>query len=329
MKCYDVFNGDADGICALVQLRLKDAEMKDAEMKDAEMAEPHVAALVTGVKRDINLLARVHAGAGDHITALDISMRTNAAGLRRNLDAGAHIFYVDHHNPGDIPDHAHLFAVIDTRPNICTSLLVDHCLEGAYREWAVVAAFGDNLADAATDTARSLSLTSEHLAKLKPFGELINYNAYGRDTSDLHFTPEYLFRQCVRYKTPREFLSAKPNIFDKLETGYAEDMAKARKSGFTAPGVTILDDAPWARRVSGSYSNILVVEHPNQAHAVLTHNQNGGYQISVRAPKNNPQGADKLCLSFSTGGGRAAAAGINHLPKDGLDRFLAAFGKAF
>ena len=43
---YDVFNGDADGICALLQLRL---------------AEPREAQLVTGVKRDINLLSRVEA----------------------------------------------------------------------------------------------------------------------------------------------------------------------------------------------------------------------------------------------------------------------------
>jgi hypothetical protein len=37
----DVFNGDADGICALVQLRL---------------AQPVQSKLVTGVKRDIQLL---------------------------------------------------------------------------------------------------------------------------------------------------------------------------------------------------------------------------------------------------------------------------------
>jgi hypothetical protein len=314
MKSYDVFNGDADGICALVQLRL---------------AAPRKAVLLTGVKRDINLLARVKAGAGDHITALDISMRTNAKDLRRNLDAGANVFYVDHHNPGDIPDHTNLFAVIDTQPNICTSLLVDHCLLGAFREWAVVAAFGDNLADAANSAARSLSLKTSVLSKLKSFGELINYNAYGRDTSDLHFTPEYLFKQCVRFKTPSEFLSAKPQIFAKLEIGYTGDMAKARKCGFTAPGVTILDDAPWARRVSGSYGNILCVENPERAHAVLTHNAEGGYLVSVRAPKNNQIGADKFALKFPTGGGRSAAAGINHLPKNNLDKFLVAFSEAF
>ncbi|RUM38930.1 MAG: acetyltransferase, partial [Desulfobulbus sp.] len=42
MITYDVFNGDADGICALHQLRLHDPR------PDAH--------LVTGVKRDICLL---------------------------------------------------------------------------------------------------------------------------------------------------------------------------------------------------------------------------------------------------------------------------------
>ena len=67
---YDVFNGDADGICALLQLRL---------------AEPRQAQLVTGVKRDINLLSRLEAGRGDRITALDISLDKNRAGLEQAL----------------------------------------------------------------------------------------------------------------------------------------------------------------------------------------------------------------------------------------------------
>ena len=61
MRCFDVFSGDADGILSLVQLRL---------------AEPRQAALITGRKRDINLLDRVAAGSGDHVTALDISIET-------------------------------------------------------------------------------------------------------------------------------------------------------------------------------------------------------------------------------------------------------------
>ena len=63
-------------------------------------------------------------------------------------------------------------------------------------------------------------------------------------------------------------------------------------------------------------------QFPDRAHAVLTNNKHGGYLISVRAPLNNKTGADELCRQFSSGGGRKAAAGINHLPKSELDLFI-------
>ena len=108
---YDVFNGDADGICALVQLRL---------------AEPKESQLITGVKRDINLLRRVQASAGDRITVLDISMAKNQADLQRLLNAGAEVFYVDHHFAGEVPSSAALKTLINEAPDVCTSLLVNH-----------------------------------------------------------------------------------------------------------------------------------------------------------------------------------------------------------
>ena len=106
-------------------------------------------------------------------------------------------------------------------------------------------------------------------------------------------------------------------------------MAKAKNCGFIEKGITILDNAPWARRVSGSYGNVLAVQNPGQAHAVLTYNSGGGYLVSIRAPKNSPTGADTLALQFPTGGGRAAAAGINDLPKDALDTFIIKFKQAY
>ena len=90
---YDVFNGDADGIISLVQLRLSDP-------RDAE--------LVTGRKRDIKLLSRVDAKDGDRVTVLDISMRSNLPDLERVLNGGASVLYFDHHNAGDGVDHPNL-----------------------------------------------------------------------------------------------------------------------------------------------------------------------------------------------------------------------------
>lgn len=127
---YDVFNGDADGILSLVQWRL---------------VHPKSTQLVTGVKRDIALLERLTVTAGDELVVLDISMAKNQLGLQRALQAGAHVFYADHHQPGDIPAHSALQAHIDTDANLCTALIIDRLLKGRFRDWAITAAFGDNL----------------------------------------------------------------------------------------------------------------------------------------------------------------------------------------
>ena len=58
---------------------------------------------------------------------------------------------------------------------------------------------------------------------------------------------------------------------------------------------------------------------------MLTEKLSGTYLVSVRAPLTNKVGAADLCKQFPTGGGRAAAAGINDLPADQLDRFIATF----
>lgn len=314
MANYDIFNGDADGICALLQLRL---------------AEPRKAKLITGVKRDINLLERVNAKRGDHLTVLDISMRTNQVGLGKALNAGANVFYVDHHNAGDIPRHENLFAVIDTRPTTCTSLLVNKCLDSAFADWAIVGAFGDNMSASANALADKIGLSVKTRTNLKKFGELINYNGYGSNVIDLHFPPTKLFKLLSPFQTPQEVLKNRPDIFDTLQNGLNNDLGKAKTAEHIAKNVTLLEDAKWARRISGSFGNILANQNPENAHAVLTHNTKGGFTVSVRSPLNNPKGADKLCLNFPSGGGRAGAAGINHLPKDELDKFLAAFSKGF
>ena len=174
MTNYDIFNGDADGICALLQLRL---------------AEPREAQLVTGVKRDINLLKRVEAESGDRLTVLDISMDKNRDDLHRVLNAGAEVFYVDHHFAGEVPVSASLKSMINEAPDVCTSLLINHYLRGAYLAWGLVGTFGDNLNKTAQGMAKNLDLSAEQLLQLENLGIYINYNGYGSDIADLHFAP--------------------------------------------------------------------------------------------------------------------------------------------
>lgn len=314
MTRWLVFNGDADGICAAHQLRL------------AGFAPDRV---VTGVKRDIVLLDRVDALAGDRVVVADISLDANREGLLRLLAADMRVDWYDHHFAGDIPVDARLTAHIDTDSETCSSLIVDGVLAGRFRNWAVAAAFGDNLHRAAR--AAGAGLDELQLASLCELGELMNYNAYGETVDDLHEAPVALFGRLAPYADPLEFV-ADDECFTRLRQGFAEDMAQARAlapaHSAQCGAVFILPHAKWSRRVNGVFANELAREAPARAHAILV-DTGAAYLVSVRAPKAAPRGADALCRGFATGGGRSAAAGINALPATELDRFLAAFESTF
>ena len=318
LRYIDVFNGDADGLCALVQLY---------------RAKPRSAKIITGIKRDINLLKRVTAEPGDQITVLDISFEKNSADVSRLLESGAAIKYVDHHKTGDIITHPNLDVDIDLSAETCTSLIVDKQLEGKYRAWAITAAFGDNLAKQALALGKASGFDDSQLELLEKLGTYLNYNGYGASVDDLFYDPAALFEQLRPFDTPFDFLSQSPDVFETLETGYQQDMNKAAEMPYAYCdgniAVVILPFEKWARRVSGVYSNALTNEFPDRAHAVFTVKENGNYLVSVRAPLNRRYGADELVTQFPTGGGRKAAAGINDLPKGQLDLFVEAMKKQF
>lgn len=319
MKYVDVFNGDADGLCALHQLRL---------------AEPKKSELVTGVKRNISLLGQVNAGAGDFVTVLDISLDKNRAALDKLLSREVSVRYFDHHYAGDIlPNHPLLEKYIDTSPEVCTSLLVNNYLGGQYLPWAVTAAYGDNMHDSAQQAAVPLGLAQSQLEVLNELGVYLNYNGYGSTLEDLHFSPIDLYTKVKPYEDPFDFIREEP-AYRVLKNGYIDDMALANdiRAAFIEDHVAmyILPDARWARRVSGVYGNRLSTASPDRAHAVLTTLPDGkGYQVSVRAPQTNKSGADELCRGFATGGGRKGAAGINVLAESDLELFIQRFRQQY
>ena len=317
MTHYDVFNGDADGICALHQLRL---------------AQPRDGVLVTGVKRDINLLSKIQAKSGDTLTVLDISLDKNRDDLVRLLDANSKVTYFDHHYAGDIPNCDRLTANIDTAGDVCTGLLVNRFLKGEFLPWAVTALFGDNLHDAARLAAQPLGLDEGKLASLENLGTLLNYNGYGSTIEDLHFPPDELYSKIKPYSDPFDFV-ASDVTFQKLQDGYESDMSRAgsiEPNLFTETcAMFVFPEEPFSRRVSGVYSNQLARDNPNRAHALASLLPSGDYLISVRAPLSTKSGADELCRQFPTGGGRKAAAGINCLPADQLERFKTSLEEQF
>lgn len=318
MKYFDVFNGDADGICALHQLRLADPRPE--------------ARLVTGVKRDIRLLQKLSGIRDAHITVLDVSLDSNRDALLPLLQAGCKILYVDHHFAGKVPESENLTAHIDQSSDTCTSLIVDRLFKGKYRAWAVVGAFGDNLHSSAQQAAKSLSLNDSSVARLQELGELINYNGYGLSVSDLFYPPEELYRAIMPYADPLDF-SKDSAVLSHLRKGFQGDMKAALKHEpvrTTGAGrIFEFPPEPWARRISGVFSNLKAQEKPSLAHGLLTRNPDGTYRINIRAPLLNKQGADSLCRSFVTGGGRAAAAGINALPQNQLEDFFRKFDDIF
>ena len=315
-RLYDVFNGDADGICALHQLRL---------------ADPKDAVLVTGVKRDIELLQRVECQSGIEVTVLDVSLDVNAAPLRRILEGGGRVTYFDHHSARFAFQHPRLELHWDEAPDVCTSVLVNRHLRGRFRQWAAVAAFGDNLAAVGRSVAHGLD--EPRIQGLEKLGHLLNYNAYGETVEDLHVAPDKLYRVLHEFTAPFDFIEASP-FYRLLEDGYRKDAARMenlRPNWEAAYGtIYILPRAAWARRISGIFANRLAAtSNMSRSHAVLTEKDDGGYVVSVRSGSAQTHGANGLCEQFAGGGGRKAAAGINNLPASELDNFIKAFSEYF
>ena len=317
MTCHDVFNGDADGLCALHQLRL---------------AAPRDARLVTGPKRDVRLLERVDAREGDSVTVLDISLDVNRAALERLLARGVDVAWFDHHYPGVVPAHPGLSATIDTATDVCTAMLVDRHLDGRFRAWAVVAAYGDNLRASAARLAATLALTNAQASELRNLGEALAYAGCGESEADLLIAPAELYAIVHRHVDPLRFAAAEPVLRMLHERAQAElAVARALAPVWTRGRADVyeLPDAAWSRRVASLFANDLANRSPARAHAVLTPGPGDAWWVSVRAPLASPHGADRLCRQFPEGGGRAAAGGINGLPSARLPAFLDALAAAF
>jgi hypothetical protein len=318
MQYFDVCNGDADGLIARHQFRL------------SFPAAPEHLTLITGAKRDIALLSRVDvqraAQDATDISVFDISYDRNAVEALLLLDAGARIRYFDHHRASRLQTHPQLDAHIDTAADVCTSLIVDRYLGGVHRHWTIAAAFGDNLAGVAEQLAASANLSNAQTLLLRQLGECINYNAYGESTSDLHYHPEEIARRMMPFESPFDF-ARDEDIVPRLLAGYADDVQRAQAVSAYHEGAHatayVLPDHAWARRVSGAFANLLAHADPERAHAVLSCAPRATYTVSIRAPLNNPQGADTIAIQFADGGGRAAAAGINHLAADEIPRLAA------
>ena len=281
MRWY-AYNGDADGICSMVQWGL---------VYGIEGQR------VTGVKRDIELLERVNPNPNDEIIVMDISLARNHARAVELSTQGFDITWFDHHLAGDPIDA--IATHIDTSSDVCTARIVEKYL-GVESDWAQVALHGDGL--------------SPHSNKpeFKELGELLNYNGYGADLSDLHFHPDDLLLLCLQAKTPQNFMDTQ--AFMTLKNGFEADLSNA-KNIEPSNGYYVLPDESWARRVVGVMAH-RINERGDGPH-VIAIDKGETLQVSIRGR----EGIGELCKMFG-GGGRATAGGIDALPKSEITALM-------
>ena len=276
------YNGDADGICSMVQWGL------------VHGIDGH---RVTGVKRDIELLKRVHPKSDDEIIVMDISLARNHSRAQELISDGFEISWFDHHLEGEPIEG--LNSSIDTSSNVCTATIVQKHLE-IESDWAQVALHGDGL--------------SIHSSKpeFKELGELLNYNGYGADLSDLHFHPDELMLLCLEARTPQNFILS--SAFEKLKQGFESDIKQAENIEMI-DGYYLLPNEAWARRVVGVMAH-RINENSEGPH-VIAIDKGETLQISLRGRN----GIGDLCAMFG-GGGRATAGGIDALPKSEITALM-------
>ena len=319
----DVFNGDADGIFSLIQLRKVNPVASEKQR------------LVTGVKRDISLVSKISdiEASQAKITVLDISFDKNEREVTRVLTQAESVFYCDHHQANKLFEDKRLTTVINTDPAVCTALLINDYLQNAQALWAVTAAYGDGLDDSAEKLADQLQLTMQQKASLKELGMLVNYNGYGNTEADLHYPPAELYKSLMTYDHPFAVIADDASPYARLKAGYDIDLVNAQaisvQSEAKAVLVVELPNTPWANRISGTYGNILAAQNRDKAIVIASNNLHDSLTISLRAPKNNPYGAADICSQFVTGGGREGAAGINALATAELSQFVALVSKTY
>lgn len=311
-RCVDVCNGDADGLCSILQWRRH---------------EPKASTIVTLLRHEASLWGRVHTRPGDEFLLCDIPLEPNRATLLQLLNGGARVHYLNHHDTEDIPWHPQLQATVDSSHEACTSLIVDRLLGGKYRDWAVVGAYGDQLTRVANRLASGLGFMKDVRTRLRELGELISYNACVPHEKDAYLAPARLYERLSRYPGPLDFLQSE-SLVAELNAVRLEDLNKA--SALTpywqdaCACVYVLPDAPWAHRVASSLYYRIAAAEPQRAHAFLRPLKDGYFEAKVHAARN--AGADLPKPEHTERASRRPRAWvIEHLPNGEIDHFIRAF----
>lgn len=311
-RCVDVCNGDADGLCSILQWR---------------MHEPKEATMLALLDCDTSLVGRVHTRPGDEFLMCDIPMEPNRSTLLQLLAGGARVQYFNHQVTEEIPWHPLLQTTVDFSRDACTSLIVDRLLGGKYRGWAVVGAYGKHLTHVADKLAMDMGLVADVRAQLRELGELISYNALVPHEDDACIAPARLYEHLSRYPSPTDFLRSEP-IISELDSVRRDDLYRATEltpywqDAYAC--VYVLPDAPWAHRVAGGLDKAIAAREPTRAHAFLCPAGDTHFRVTVHAARNTSVGSFGVD-DAEMGSVRPRAWVIHHLPHDEIDHFIRAF----
>jgi hypothetical protein len=313
-----IFNGDADGLISQHLLFLSGIK-------------PGLR--ITGVKRDIALMAKLPADYPGDVHVLDLGFKSNAsAALAYLAQARGKLTWYDHHESGDLPSSPLFTSHIHPTRGQCTGLIVNSVLNHAYDSWAAAAAFGDNVTASADAVLTRTDLAGGAREDLRNLGELLNYNAYG-EIEDALFAPLDIATALEGFSDPLAFFQ-KSGIFAPLAAQLKQD---ATESDHLSPWKTQaqaqvyrVPNLPWARRYGATWMNRLIRLHPDIGLAIFQEKADGNYLVSLRAPQQGDKtiwSAATFAERFPTGGGRVQAAGINSLPANQLNDCVNAFLK--
>ena len=255
--CF-VFNGDADG---LISQHLMGLSGISPSLR------------ITGLKREIVLLERIPPLKTANIYVFDISLESNRSGLLRLLEnPEIRITWFDHHESGNLPVSPRLKTHIFNTRGTCSALIVHGEVPGSDRRWAAMAAFGDNVPEAAEALLRPKRISESETALLREAGELLNYNAYGETEEDVLFQPIKIAELLSPFRDPLAFIH-ESGIFKPLRNQFREDEREVQnllpheEKGLAR--IYHLPAKPWARRLGASYVNRMARENPKMAVAIL------------------------------------------------------------
>jgi len=303
-RCVDVCNGDADGLCSVLQWRLHDTREST---------------ILTLLNNETSLAGRVHTRPGDEFLICDVPLEPNRSTLKKLLDGGARVQYVNHQFTDDVPWHPQFQATVDSSENACSSLIVDRLLHGKYREWALVGTYGKRLTLVADQLATDMGLLGNDKIRLRELGELISYNACVANVKDACIEPAALYDRLSRYPQPMDFLKSE-SLICEIDAVRREDIYRA--SELTPywqdvdASVYVLPDTPWAHRIASGLDQRIAADDPTRAHAFLRPVENGHFDVKVRAARS---------AAAAIRGERPCAWVVEHLPQGEIDHFIRAF----